>query len=140
MALASILPRSHRFAVAISSLTLVVAGAACSSDPGRSTAAFCERLRAEAPMLEGPLTTPDDVSAMVARYRSLADVAPLSIEAEWQQVTELVEAAAAVDTDDPEAMRALNDRAYATEQAARTVSAWASERCQMDLPVGGLAP
>lgn len=134
------MPAARHLAAFAALLVALAAVSGCSNEPTRSTGAFCERLREEAALLEGPLDAPADVPVLVERYRALGQLAPLSIEEEWQQVTELVEAAATVDPGDAEAMRRLDEQAYATEQAARAVADWARERCQVELPIGGLTP
>lgn len=124
--------------LAASAALMLIAG--CASGPERSTGAFCERLRAEQPHLEGPLATPEDVQRLVELYRDLAALAPLAIQEEWDRITALVEAAASVDLGDPAAVDALREQAYATERAARDVSAWVADRCGITLPVGGVLP
>ena len=117
--------------------TVLAAGAAvpaCGDEPLRSTTAFCSRLQVSLELLEGPLSTPEELAALLARYRELERVAPLSIEASWTQVTELVEAAAAVDREDADAVAALARQAYATDLAASEVADWATERCGITLP------
>jgi len=113
---------------------LALGGAACGESTERSTGTFCTRLQDNVALLEGPLSTPEDLAALVTRYRELERVAPLSVEAAWATVTDLIEASAAVDRDDPDAVRTLADQAYATDQAAREVATWVAERCGFTLP------
>lgn len=107
---------------------------ACGQGDGRSTASFCSRLQASVELLEGPLSTPAELAALVTRYRELQRVAPLSIEASWTAVTELMESAASVDRTDADAVDSLARQAYATDLAAREVATWVQERCGFVLP------
>ena len=106
----------------------------CGDDGGRSTAAFCTRLQDTVELLEGPLSTPAELAALVHRYQELERVAPLSIESAWATVTALVEASAAVDREDTDAVAALAEQAYGADLAAREVATWVSERCGFTLP------
>jgi hypothetical protein len=115
-------------------MSIVTAATACAGEPERSTAAFCSRLQVNVELLEGPLSTPEELAALVDRYRELERVAPLSIEASWTLITELVETAAEVPRGDPDAVAALARQAYGTDLAARDVADWVSERCGFELP------
>ena len=115
-------------------MLLALGATACGDSTERSTGAFCTRLQDNVALLEGPLSTPEDLAALVTRYRELERVAPLSVEEAWATVTDLIEASAAVDRDDPEAVSALAEQAYATDQAAREVATWVAERCGFALP------
>jgi hypothetical protein len=107
---------------------------ACTSESTRSTTAFCAALGDNIELLEGPLSTPGDLAALLTRYRELARVAPLSVEDSWTVITDLVEAAAAVDRQDADAVARLAEQAFAADLAAREVAAWAAERCGVTVP------
>lgn len=111
-----------------------VMGLACTSESTRSTSAFCALLGDNVELLEGPLSTPEDLAALLTRYRAMERVAPLSIENSWSVITELVESAAAVDRQDPQAMADLAEQAFAADLAAREVASWATERCGITVP------
>jgi hypothetical protein len=113
---------------------LVALAVGCGDETTRSTAAFCALLGSNVELLEGPLSTPEDLAALLTRYRELERVAPLSIEETWSVITELVEAAAAVDRQDADAVAALSEQAFAADLAAREVAAWALERCGIPMP------
>lgn len=114
---------------------VTVFASACSSEPERSTTRFCELLAVESPYLEGPLSTPGELAALLGRYRDLAARAPLAIEEDWTAVLELVETAAAVDREDPEALADLVDQAYETDLATRRLDEWTRSRCGLGLVV-----
>jgi hypothetical protein len=120
-------------------LAVAVPATACSSEPVRTTASFCELLRTEQARLAGPVAQGSDVDDMVQMYRRLESAAPLSVEAEWQQLATLVELAATTDLDDPDAVRRLEEQAYATERAARDAASWARTNCGIELPTVGTA-
>lgn len=115
-------------------MSIAIAATACSGEPERSTTAFCSRLQANVELLEGPLSTPEELAALVTRYQELERVAPLSIEASWTLITELVEATAAVERGDTNAVAALAQQAYGTDLAARDVADWVAERCAITMP------
>lgn len=115
-------------------IAVTLLAVSCGDGSDRSTGAFCDRLTTSVELLEGPLSTPEDLAALLLRYRELERVAPLSIEASWSRVTDLVEAAASVDRDDEEALEALAEQAFAADLAAREVATWAAERCGITLP------
>lgn len=120
-----------------STAAVLAAGAAvvaCGDESARSTTAFCSRLQTSVELLEGPLSTPEELAALVARYRDLERLAPLSIEGPWTQVTELVEAAAAVERDDADAVASLARQAYAADLASREIADWVAQRCGFSLP------
>lgn len=107
---------------------------ACTDESTRSTAAFCALLGDNLELLEGPLSTPEDLAALLTRYRELERVAPLSIEGSWSVIAELVESAAAVDRQDADAVAGLAEQAFAADLAAREVAAWATQRCGLTVP------
>jgi hypothetical protein len=118
----------------VTAATLMAVLVSCSDGTERSTTAFCTRLVDSVALLEGPLSTPEDLAALLHRYRELERVAPLSIQAAWTKVTELVEAAASVDRDDSDAVAALAEQAFAADLAARQVASWVAERCGITMP------
>ena len=82
----------------------------------RSATAFCNRLDKDLPGLEGPTETQDDLDHLVARYDSLAGVAPLAIQDDWDQLTELIHTAVSVVPTDAESVQKVIDATYATER------------------------
>jgi hypothetical protein len=123
-----------RLVTAVTLTVTLASSVSCGDGTERSTAAFCSRLQDSVALLEGPLSTPEDLAALLHRYRELQRVAPLSIETAWTTVTELVESAAAVDRNDTDAVAALGEQAFASDLAARQVASWVAERCGMTMP------
>lgn len=113
---------------------LVIAAAAACSDPERSGARFCGELAEQAPLLAGPLGTPDEVDDLVNRYRDLEKVTPLAIEEEWTILTDLVEAASDVDPSDPRSQQDVADAAYKAERPARDIAIWVETTCGISMP------
>ena len=115
---------------------------ACGGSPERSATAFCTELDRELPGLEGPTQTQADLDALVARYDGLNEIAPLAIEDDWQELTDLVVTAATVVPTDPTSVQIVADAAYRTERAARRLEAWVSATCGLTMPavVGLEAP
>ncbi|MHB1089580.1 MAG: hypothetical protein ACYC06_05605 [Ilumatobacteraceae bacterium] len=108
---------------------------ACST-PARTATNFCRQLQQELPEIAQPTATPAEVSALVARYERLGDVAPLVIEEDWKALTNLVKAAAAVDAADPASVQAVADLSYATQKSAAAAAVWVGETCGVDLSTG----
>jgi hypothetical protein len=108
---------------------------ACST-PARTATNFCRQLQKELPEITQPTATPAEVSALVARYERLGEVAPLAIEDDWKALTNLVRAAADVDAADPASVQAVADLSYATQQSATATATWVRETCGVDISTG----
>ena len=117
----------------LSTLLAVASSVAC-SDPERTGARFCAELGEQAPLLAGPLGTPDDVDELVKRYRDLEKITPLAIEEEWTILTDLVEAASDVDPSDPRSQQDVADAAYKAERPARDIAIWVETTCGISMP------
>jgi|SRR6478735_440955 len=128
-----------RFAAPVLAALACAVGAAtvtgCGGGSERSATAFCNRLDKDLPGLEGPTETQDDLDHLVARYDSLAGVAPLAIQDDWDQLTELIHTAVSVVPTDAESVQKVIDATYATERAARRVETWVTSTCGLTMPV-----
>jgi hypothetical protein len=125
-----------RRSVPLSAAAVLLGLAACGDGGAGDAGRFCARVEAEQAALSGGIVTPLDASAAVTRYQELADLAPLAIRDEWAQLTAVVEAAATADVTDPAERDRLTELAYGSEQAARTVDQWVTERCGVRLRNG----
>ncbi|MCE2854874.1 MAG: hypothetical protein LW606_04120 [Ilumatobacteraceae bacterium] len=114
---------------------LAVAIASCGGDE-RSSNAFCRQLADELPEIGQPMDTGGDVVAQVARYKRLLKVAPLSIETDFQVLTDLLDAAARMNPNNTDDVQDIADRAYAANMSAQAVSAWVKDTCAVDLATG----
>ncbi len=114
---------------------LAVAIASCGGDE-RSSNAFCRQLADELPEIGQPMDTGGDVVAQVARYKRLLKVAPLSIETDFQVLTDLLDAAARMNPNNTDDVQDIADRAYAANMSAQVVSAWVKDTCAVDLASG----
>lgn len=112
-------------------LTLTACG-----EPARTATNFCRQLQLELPEIAQPTATPAEVTALVARYERLGDVAPLAIEEDWNALTNLVKAAANVDAADPASVQAVADLSYATQKSATAAAVWVRETCGVDISTG----
>lgn len=115
----------------------VVTLTACGGGPSRSTSSFCTELDRQLPRLDGPLTSQEDLDALVRRYEDLGDVAPLAVEQDWDRLTDLVRAAATAAIDDPEAVQDVADQTYATERAYVRITEWVNANCGLTMPAAG---
>jgi hypothetical protein len=125
-------------ALALSGLALT---AACGADSGpRGLDAYCTDLAAQAELLNLDLVTPDDVDALVDRYEHFADTAPLAVEEQWRQLTNLATAAATVDLASEESRAAVVEQAASTERAVAQIAEHAAARCGVTLLMGTPPP
>jgi hypothetical protein len=90
----------------------------------------------EIPGIAQPLATKADVGIMVKRYKRLLAHAPLTIQADFTTLTNLMVQAAAVNTNDAKKVQALADASYAANQAALTVRDWVKSTCAIDISTG----
>jgi hypothetical protein len=123
---------------------LAVGLAGCNRGERADGTRFCEALRTEQITLTGGVTTPEQATALLQRYRELEVLAPAAVRDEWTVVADLIEAAATAPTDDPAATQRLTEQALAAQQDVDTVTEWVRATCGVDLrpglPVDNPAP
>lgn len=110
----------------------LVTVAGCSHTPTRSSASFCQALGKDAQLLVLPLTTPEQLPPLVARYRDLDTRAPEEIRDQWHDVTTLV-AKAAEGGITKEKQADLVNLAYSTTKSVKAVTAYAQTTCNINL-------
>ncbi len=134
------MPFRLRFAAPVATAVVALAGlGACGSSPERSSSRFCTELDAQLPALEGlsPTATQEELDALVARFDDLNEIAPLALEEDWQQLTDLAHTAATVVPTDPASVQKVADQSYATERAYRRITEWVSANCGLAMPPAG---
>lgn len=121
-------------------VAFVVAG--CSNDTSSDAERFCGEIGADPASIVSPdLTDEAGLENTIARYRDLADLAPVAIEAEWRSLLDSLETASTVVPSDPESVQRAVTRAYASERAAVDVRNWVNANCGVDLgPVATITP
>jgi hypothetical protein len=97
-------------------------------------AAFCEKLGKDHTLLELPMTTPEDITAMVARYRAVDKLAPEEIRDQWHAVTELIAKVAASDVSKPNQPDLVNT-IYATVKSIDATKKYTKETCDVDFTI-----
>ncbi len=120
---------------------LVVAGA-CGGDDGPSAERFCGEIEANLEALTAPrLSFEEDVEPLLELYRDIAELAPLTIEAEWRQLVTNYETASTVVPGDEESEQLAVTTAYRSEQSAARVGAWLEANCALSLgPISTIVP
>lgn len=112
----------------------LVLGGGCTRSPQRGVAAFCEKLGKDHSLLELPMTTPEDITAMVARYREVDKLAPEEIRDQWHAVTELIAKVAASDVSKPKQPDLINT-IYATVKSIDATKKYTKENCNVDFTI-----
>ena len=120
-----VVPRLLR--VVIAAVATVTVVGAC--DEGSRQDRFCRRLGEEQGLLATVPTDPGELDDFVNRYRELAGIAPLAIEEQWQTITDLVEAVAIEDLEDPATADRLRDQAVAATRPVEEVRSYAQAVC-----------
>jgi hypothetical protein len=132
------MPSRLRFVAPVAAATVALTAlVACGDSPERSSSRFCSELDQQLPGLEGPLATQEEQDALVARYDALNEIAPLALEEDWQQLTDLIHTAATIVPTDPASVQRATDQAYATERAYRRIFEWVSANCGLTMPQPG---
>ena len=102
-------------------------------DGGGDTTAFCNEVAANQELLFAtPIDSLETARALVEAYRSAGEVAPLAIDAEWQEWTDLYDSfvTGSVPYDDSDVAPV-----YAGQSAALGIRDWLSENCSIDITV-----
>jgi hypothetical protein len=114
-------------AVAGAVLALLVAGC---GDPPRSAERYCGEVQTNLVAIATPsIATPDDITATLDAYRSVAAQAPAAIEPEWQVMIASLETAATVVPDDPASMQRVTDAALSSQPAATRIQQYTQQTC-----------
>lgn len=125
-------PRSIRLVGLLAGAAIIAA--ACGGDDRASAERFCGEVEVNKAALTNPqLEFADDIEPYIDLYRSIGELAPLSIEAEWNQLTSNFETASTVVPGDADSEQAAVVSALQSEQAAAAVSSWLAENCTVEL-------
>jgi hypothetical protein len=137
---------SHRrTAVSIvAAVATVVALAASSACGGEAPSAkrFCGEVDANKEALTNPqILYADDVEPLLDLYRDIAELAPLGVQDDWNQIVSAYETASTVVIGDQESEQAALTAAYSSEKSAAAVEAWLLANCAVDIgPVFTIVP
>jgi hypothetical protein len=134
--LGSMKGRAHLVRGAAALLVLVTVTVGCSQKPQRSVTSFCSRLRSNQKILSTRLTDPSEVQPVLDRFKLIDAVAPEQIRDQWHDLTVLVEKVATTTDVSTDGQNDLLRLALATEQSITAVTAYAREKCQVD--IGGV--
>ncbi len=119
---------------ALFALGLATCLAACGDETEPTVAAYCDAVRANAEMLNGPnIATGADVQPLIDRYTGIADVAPAQIEPEWRTLIGALEAAAAVVAGDQASIDEATRAALAGQPSYRDIQQYTQVQCEIAL-------
>jgi hypothetical protein len=128
-----------RAVLSISVGALGTAATSCTSAPDRSEGRYCTEVGNHLAQLNQPvLHNGDDVTTLLATWRTVADAAPLAIQTEWDTVIGAMATAASTDPADPVAMQKVADDARASEPAANRLISYTFQKC--GATIGNVAP
>ena len=110
---------------------------ACASDaPPATDSQYCATVSASLEQLTAPaIADTAAVEATSKLYRSITSIAPLAVQKEWETMTSNVEAAAAVDPNDPTSAQKVADMARSSQHAASAIIDYTSKLCGVTLGV-----
>ena len=124
--------------VALAALTV----AACGDEPAGNAERFCGEIAAHKDELTAPeLRFSEDIAPVLDLYHSIGDLAPLSIEKEWDELVAAYETADTIVVGDAESEQVAVSAIYSAEASAAKVDAWLKANCAVDIgPVVTLVP
>jgi hypothetical protein len=106
--------------------------AACSEEPERTVAAYCDEVGANIDALTAPnVATGVDIEPLIDRYRSIAAVAPATVEPEWQELVSALETASTVVAGDTESLEIATRAALAGQPAYTRIQHYTQTECQI---------
>lgn len=112
---------------------LACALAACSTEPSRAER-FCGEVAENRDALVSPaITSGDDIGPLLDLYRRIGDLAPLAIEADWDQIISAYETADTIVPGDDVSAQAALAAIYSTEKSAVAVDRWLERNCAVDI-------
>jgi hypothetical protein len=128
--------------VAVSMLVATVASLSACGDEDPSAERFCGEVAANKEALTNPqLGYTDDVDPLLDLYRSIGALAPLGVQADWDQLVSAYETASTVVIGDQESEQQALTAIYSSEKSAAAVEAWLLANCAVDIgPVFTIVP
>ena len=112
---------------------LVVVGCG-SSGSKRTDANYCAAVSRHLTELNAPsIATPDDVANAVALYSSMAKVAPLAVEKEWDVLSLAYQTAATVVPDDQGSVQKAVDTIRASQPSANAAADYTKRLCNVQI-------
>lgn len=124
------------FAVTAACAAAVLSLVACGGSDAPTGDAFCAAVTSKLEQLRGPATDPATAAGAVKAYQDVAKVAPAPVRDAWNTVTDLVEAAADLDTSSKEDQAAFAERALAAAGDVTTITDYTKTTCGIDLVTG----
>jgi hypothetical protein len=114
-----------------------LASSSCGNAPVRSAERFCGELTVHKNDIRTAPTSDETITKLITLYSTMGEVAPLDIQNDWDQLSTNLKTANTVNVKDPASVQKVADSAYAAQQAAERVAAWARTTCGLDIgPVG----
>lgn len=116
-------------------LTIAIALVGCDGgDGGGSAERFCGEIQLHSEQLTQPnLQFEDDIEPLLDLYREIGELAPLSIEPEWDQLIGAYETASTVVPGNPDSQQMALSAIYSTEKSAAAVDKWLEKTCAVDI-------
>lgn len=121
-------------------LAIAIGLAGCGNAATRSTAGFCGELQAHANEIQTPPAEADAIPALITLYSKMGEVAPIEIQGDWEKVYGSLKTVTTVNVSDPASVQEVADVAYAAQQSAANVAAWAKNNCNVDLGPIAIVP
>lgn len=126
--------RTRLLAVVLAGAPIALLTGCGDADGGGDAEAFCARVTEDQELLFAtPLDTPQSVEDMLQAMRGAGDLAPLAIEAEWDELTGMFDAVAngslPFGDDDIAPI-------YMSERSAVAIQEWLVANCGVDIAVG----
>ena len=116
-------------------LPIAIALVGCDGgDGGGSAERFCGEIQLHSEQLTQPnLQFEDDIEPLLDLYREIGELAPLSIEPEWDQLIGAYETASTVVPGNPDSQQMALSAIYSTEKSAAAVDKWLEKTCAVDI-------
>ncbi len=121
---------------------VVAVAAGCADGSGGDAERFCGEVAANKAALTDPvLTYADDIDPLLDLYRQIADLAPLAIEDDWNQLVAAYETASTVVPGDQASEQEALAAIYSSEESAAAIDDWLRANCAVDIgPVFTIVP
>ena len=123
---------THATAAGLAALALTAT--ACAGDTTPSAERFCGEVDARRAELTSPdLEFSDEVEPLLDLYREIGELAPLSIESEWDRLTSAYETASTIVPGDEESEQIALGAIFSTETSAAAIDQWLETNCAVDI-------